>query len=219
MEETKKELRNKIFLLKLPKETFEYIQNLSDNQVGNLTVLLNQKRKPEITVKFNKPNGPKTFSFISNKTNDFFYFYDQERKEDIKINNIDNFGKLIVKDENENDQLIENIYKRETNKSNEIQIKPVSNKEKKYKQHEEIKLTGKKYVDRNKKEKRVRKEKDEAIMLIKESLAKKKYATPKEIADEIDIPENQVKEILNEICERREDDKFKYYQLKDKIET
>ena len=219
MEETKKELRNKIFLLKLPKETFEYMQNFSDNQVGNLTVVLGQKRKPEITIKFNKPNGPKTFSLISNKTDDFFYFYDQERKEDIKINNIDNFGKLIVKDENENDQLIENIYKREANKSNEIQIKQVSNKERKYKPHEEIKLTGKKYVDRNKKEKRVRKEKDEAIMLIKESLAKKKYATPKEIADEIDIPENQVKEILNEICERREDDKFKYYQLKDEIET
>jgi hypothetical protein len=219
MDETKKELMNKIFLLKLPKETFEYMQSSSENQIGNLTVLLNQKRKPEITIKFNKPNGPKTFSLISNKTNDFFYFYDQERKEDIKINNIDNFGKLIVKDENENDQLIENIYKRETNKSNEIQIKQVSNKEKKYKPHEEIKLTGKKYVDRNKKEKRVRKEKDEAIMCIKECIQKNNYATPKEIADELDIPENQVKEILNEICERKGDDKLKYYQLKDEIEA
>lgn len=218
MEETKKELRNKIFLLKLPKETFEYIQNFSENQVGNLSVLIGQKRKPEITIKFNKPNGPKTFSLISNKTNDFFYFYDQERKEDMRINTIDNFGKLIVKDENENDQLIENIYKRETNKSNEIQIKPVSNKEKKYKPHEEIKLTGKKYVDRNKKEKRVRKEKEEAIMLIKNSLINHPYATPKVIADEHDIPENQVKEILNEICERKDNEKVKYYQLKEEIE-
>jgi len=219
MEDIKKELRNKIFLLKLPKETFDYIQNSSEDQVGNLSVLLGQKRKPEITIKFNKPNGPKTFSLISNKTTDFFYFYDQEPKESIKINNIDNFGKLIVKDESENDQLIENIYKRETNKSNEIQIKAVSNKEKKYKPHEEIKLTGKKYVDRNKKEKRVRKEKDEAVMLIKESITKNKYLTPKEIADELDIPENQVKEILNEICERRGDERAKYYQLKDEIET
>ena len=148
---------------------------------------------------------------------DFFYFNDQDKKEDIKINNIDNFGKLIVKDENEQKQLIENIQK-QSNKSKEIEVKSIKGNEKKYKEREEIQLTDIKYINRDKKEKRVRIEKNLAVELIKKDLSENNRLTPKEIADKHDIPENQVKEIINEYYDTMINNKEKFYQLKEEIE-
>ena len=215
------ELNNKVFLVKIPKEVFEYLDNCSENKVGNLEIFLNKKRKnkPEYNLKFNKSSGPKNFSLTFNETQDFFYFTDQERKEDIKINNIDNFGKLIIKDENESTQLIENIFNREINKTREIKVKQISDKEKKYIHSKEIQLTDKKYVDKDRKEKRVRRAKEEVEVEIRDLITNNKYLNVKDIADNLNIPENQVKEILDEICILMIDEKRKrFYKLKDEYD-
>ena len=211
------EIKNKVFLVKVPTEVLDYLNKSEDSKVGNLEILLNKKRKlkPEYTVRFNKTSGPNKFSLIFNKNDDFFYFTEQDKKQDMKINNIDNFGRLIVNDENEGNKLIENIFTRETNKSKEIQVKEVKDKEKKYKRGEEIQLTDKKYMDKDKKEKRVRMNEADLEEYIRINIPKNKYLTPKEIADKLDIPENQVKEVMNRICETMVEGKRKYYQLKD----
>ena len=210
------EIKNKVFLVKVPTEVLDYLNNSKDSTVGNLEIFLNKKRKkPAYTIKFNKTTGPKKFSFVFNKTNDFFYFTEQDKKEDMKINNIDNFGRLIIGDEDESNKLIENIYNREANKSKEIQIKEVKNKEKKYIRGEEIQLTGSKYSGKDKKEKRVRQDEKQIENYIRENIPKNRNLTPKEIADYFEAPENQVKEILNRICDYMQDGKKKYYQLKD----
>ena len=50
------ELKNKVFLVKVPKEVFDYLNESSDSKVGNLEIFLNKKRKnkPEFNLKFNK---------------------------------------------------------------------------------------------------------------------------------------------------------------------
>ena len=211
------EFKNKVFLVKVPTEVLDYLNNSEESKVGNLEIFLNKKRKlkPEYTIKFNKTSGPSKFSFLFNKTNDYFYFTELDKKQDMKITNIDNFGRLIINDENESNKLIENIFNRETNKSKEIQVKEVKDKEKKYKRGEEIQLTDKKYMDKDKKEKRVRMNENELEKYIRTNIPKNKYLTPKEIADKLDIPENQVKELMNKICEIMTDGKKKFYQLKD----
>ena len=213
------ELKNKVFLVKVPTELIEFLKNSKESKVGYMKILLNKKRKrkPQYTLKFNKENGPSKFSLIFSQNKDFFFFNDQDKKEDIKINNIDNFGKLIVKDENEQKQLIENIQK-QSNKSKEIEVKSIKGNEKKYKEREEIQLTDIKYINRDKKEKRVRIEKNLAVELIKKDLSENNRLTPKEIADKHDIPENQVKEIINEYYDTMINNKEKFYQLKEEIE-
>ena len=206
------ELKNKVFLVKLPKEIFDYLNNSSESKVGNLEVFLNKKRKnqAEYNLKFNKSSGPKNFSLFFNKTSDFFYFNDQERKEDIRINNIDNFGKLIIKDENESTQLIENIFNRELNKTREIKISD------KKVNHQEIQLSDRRFADKDKKEKRVQKPREKVEPVIRNMIANQPYLNVKEIADALDIPESQVKTILNEICDLMIDvKKKKFYKLKD----
>ena len=198
--------------MKLPKEIFDYLNNSSESKVGNLEVFLNKKRKnqAEYNLKFNKSSGPKNFSLIFNKTSDFFYFNDQERKEDIRINNIDNFGKLIIKDENESTQLIENIFNRELNKTREIKISD------KKVNHQEIQLSDRRFADKDKKEKRVQKPREKVEPVIRNMIANQPYLNVKEIADALDIPESQVKTILNEICDLMIDvKKKKFYKLKD----
>ena len=211
------DIKNKVFLVKVPTEVLDYLNNSTESKVGNLEILLNKKRKinPEYNIKFNKTNKPNKFSFVFNKTSDFFYFTEQEKKEDMKMSNIDNFGKLIINDEMESNKLIENIFSRETNKSKEIQVKEVKDKEKKYKRGEEIQLTDKKYMDKDKKEKRVRMNENELEKYIRINIPKNKNLTPREIADKLDIPENQVKELMNRICDIMTDGKKKFYQLKD----
>ena len=212
------ELRNKVFLVKLPKEVFDYLNNSSESKVGNLEVFLNKKRKnqAEYKFKFNKTTGPNNFSLTYNKTSDFFYFTDQEKKEDIKLNNIHNFGKLIIKDENESTKLIGNIFNRELNKTKEIEIKHIADKEKKYIHCKEIQLTDKKYDDKDKKEKRVQKPREEVEPQIRNMISKDPNLTVKIIADNLDIPESQVKEILKQICDLMIDGKKKkFYKLKE----
>ena len=206
------ELKNKVFLVKLPMEVFDYLNNSSESKVGNLEVFLNKKRKnqAEYNLKFNKSSVPKNFSLFFNKTNDFFYFNDQEKKEDIRLNNIDNFGKLIIKDENESNQLLKNISNIELNKTKEIKIsdKKIT--------HQEIQLTDRRYADKDKKEKRVQKPREKVEPEIRKMITKEPYLTVKEIADILDIPESQVKTILNEICDLMIDvKKKKFYKLKD----
>ena len=206
------ELKNKVFLVKLPMEVFDYLNNSSETKVGNLEVFLNKKRKnqAEYNLKFNKSSGPNNFSLFFNKTNDFFYFNDQEKKEDIRLNNIDNFGKLIIKDENESNQLLKNISNIELNKTKEIKIsdKKIT--------HQEIQLTDRRYADKDKKEKRVQKPREKVEPEIRKMITKEPYLTVKEIADILDIPESQVKTILNEICDLMIDvKKKKFYKLKD----
>jgi len=217
------ELKNKVFLVKIPKEVFDYLKESkesSDNKVGHLEIFLNKKRKnkPEYNLKFNKKN-PSNFSLNFNKTNDYFYFYDQEKKEEMKLYNIDNFGKLIIKDENESNKLIENIFIREFKKSKDIAIKEVKDRENKYTPSKEIQLTDKKYANKDKKEKRVRKDQDLVDNYIIDIVPKNKYITPKEIADDLDIPENQAKDTLNRLCEIYTDNSIrkKFYKLKNEL--
>ena len=218
------ELKNKVFLVKIPKEVFDFLkesEESSDKKVGNLEVFLNKKRKnnPEFNLKFNKKMCPNNFSLNFNKTYDYFYFYDQEKKEDIKINNIDNFGKLIIKDENERNKLVENIFKRESNKSKDIAVKQIKERENKYSHSKEIQLTYIKYVNQNKKEKRVRKNQLEVDNFITYIVPKKPEITAREIADELNIPENQAKETLNRLCDYYIDNntRRRFYHLKNEL--
>jgi hypothetical protein len=215
------ELKNKVFLVKVPTEINKYLKESNENKVGHLKIFLNKKRansKPEFIMEFNKQDGPNHFSLIFNNTKDFFYFKDQNTKEDIKISNIDNFGKLVLKDEEESNKLIKNIYEREANKSNEIQVKEIVDGEKKYTAPREIQLSDKKFLGKDKKEKRVRKSEDVVIGIIKKEVTNNKKITPKEIADNYEIPENQVKEIMNKICNHYDDETRKgYYVLKDEF--
>ena len=216
------ELKNKVFLVKVPTEITKFLKESNENKsVGNLKIFLKKKRangKPVFVMDFDKKNGPKKFSLFFNKTNDFFYFNDQDKKEDIKISNVDNFGKLILKDEIESNKLIENIYNRETNKSNVIQVREIVDGEKKYTAPKEIQLSDKKYIGKDKKEKRVRDSDENVISIIKSIIPENKKITPKEIADRYDIPENQVKELMNKICNHLDDGTRKgYYELKEEI--
>ena len=137
------DLKNKTFLLKVPTELFEYLHSQNSNEeVGKL--YLNQKRsKPEYIFKFSKKKDPKKFALSFDKTIDFFYFYLNEKKDESKINNIDNFGKLGFKEEEVANELIKNIFDREKNNVKTIQIKEVKDKEKRYLNQDEIQLTGK----------------------------------------------------------------------------
>ena len=83
--------------------------------------------------------------------------------------------------------------------------KEIVDGEKVYKPANEIQLSDKKYLGRDKKEKRVRKPEMEVINIIREIVPKNKNITPKEIADIYDIPENQVKEVMAKICDRIDD--------------
>ena len=212
------DLKNKTFLLKVPTELFEYLNSQNSNEeVGKL--YLNQKRsKPEYIFKFSKKKDPKKFSLSFDKTIDFFYFYLNEKKDESKINNIDNFGKLGIKEEEVANELIKNIFDREKNNVKTIQIKEVKDKEKRYLNQEEIQLTGK--IPGNKKEKKIRIEEDKVIEIVKKEVKKDNYITPKHISDIYGISEAQVKEIMDRICNKIDGGNRKnyYYQLKDEIE-
>ena len=65
----------------------------------------------------------------------------------------------------------------------------------------------------DKKEKKIRIENRIVEEKIRELLPQNKYITPKEIADLLDIPEKQVKEILTKLCDLMTDGKKKYYKL------
>ena len=148
-----------------------------------------------------------------------FIFMIKKKKEDIKINNIDNFGKLIIKDENERNKLVENIFKRESNKSKDIAVKQIKDRENKYSHSKEIQLTYIKYVNQNKKEKRVRKNQLEVDNFITYIVPKKPEITAREIADELNIPENQAKETLNRLCDYYIDNntRRRFYHLKNEL--
>ena len=82
--------------------------------------------------------------------------------------------------------------------------------------HQEIQLTDKRYADKDKKEKRVQKPREKVEPEIRKMITNEPYLTIKEIADILDIPESQVKTILNEICDLMIDvKKKKFYKLKD----
>ena len=137
------ELKNKTFLLKVRSDLFDYLKSENKHEkVGKLKVFLKKKRdKQEFTFVFNKEKEPKKFSLSYNNTSDFIYFENKEAKDGIKINGVDNFGNLIIKEEDKANDFLKNIYSRENNKAKEIQIKEVKDREKKYVQHEEIKLS------------------------------------------------------------------------------
>jgi hypothetical protein len=211
------DLKNKTFLLKVPTELFEYLNSQNSNEeVGKL--YLNQKRsKPEYIFKFSKKKDPKKFALSFDKTIDFFYFYLNEKKDESKINNIDNFGKLGFKEEEVANELIKNIFDREKNNVKTIQIKEVKDKEKRYLNQDEIQLTGK--IPGNKKEKKIRIEEDKVIEIVKKEVKNDNFITPKQISDIYGISEAQVKEIMDRICDKFDGGNRKnYYQLKDEIE-
>ena len=217
------ELKNKVFLVKIPKDVFDYLKEFKESpesKIGNLEIFLNKKRKnkPDFNLKFNKKNGLNNFSLNFNKMNDYFYFYDQEKKEDMKLYNVDNFGKLIIKDEKECNKLIENIVKEESNKSKDIAVKRVKDIEKQIDSPKEIHLTDKKYANTDKKVRRIKKDQNEVDKYIIDNVPKNPYITAKEIADDLDIPESQAKETLKRLCEEytEKSTRRKLYKLRTK---
>ena len=137
------ELKNKTFLLKVRADLFDYLKSENKHEkVGKLKVFLNKKRdKPEFIFIFNKEKEPKKFSLSYNNTSNYIYFENKETKDGIKINSVDNFGNLIIKEQDKEDDFLKNIFSRENDKTKEIQIIEVKDREKKYVQHEEIKLS------------------------------------------------------------------------------
>ena len=214
------ELENKTFLIKVRSELFEYLKSENKHEkVGKLKVFLNKKRnKPEFIFHFNKKEEPKTFSLSYNKTNDFLYFGDKETKEGFKIGNVDNFGNLIINEEEIADELIKDAYNLEKNKR-EIKVREVKDGEKRYVQHEEIKLSGNQFIERDKKEKKIRIDNEKLKGFIKDEVKKNNYITPSQISDKYNVPEAQVKEIMDKICDKIAGANRKYsYKLKNDFE-
>ena len=214
------ELENKTFLIKVRSELFEYLKSENKHEkVGKLKVFLNKKRnKPEFIFHFNKKEEPKTFSLSYNKTNDFLYFGDKETKEGFKVGNVDNFGNLIINEEEIADELIKDAYNLEKNKR-EIKVREVKDGEKRYVQHEEIKLSGNQFIERDKKEKKIRIDNEKLKGFIKDEVEKNNYITPSQISDKYNVPEAQVKEIMDKICDKIAGANRKYsYKLKNDFE-
>ena len=214
------ELENKTFLIKVRRELFEYLKSENKHEkVGKLKLFLNKKRnKPELIFEFNKKEEPKIFSLSYNKTNDFIYFGDKETKEGFKIGNVDNFGNLIINKEEIADELIKDAYNLEKNK-NEIKVREVTDGEKRYVPHEEIKLSGNQFISKDKKEKKVRIENEKLIVFIKEEVKKNSYITTSQISDKYNVPEAQVKELMDKICDKVVGANKKYsYTLKTDFE-
>ncbi len=150
---------------------------------------------------------------IFNKTDNFVYFEDKEK--DGKISSIDYFGNLIISDEDKANEFVKNIYAKENDKSKEIQIKEVKDREVKYVKHEEISLIGKP-MSKDRKDKKVRIDDEELIEYVKKEVKNKETVTPGEISDKYSVPEDQVKKIMEKICDKIPGKKRKFlYKLKD----
>ena len=211
------ELKNKTFLLKVRYDLFDYLKSENKHEkVGKLKVFLKKKRdKQEFTFVFNKEKEPKKFSLSYNNTSDFIYFENKEAKDGIKINGVDNFGNLIIKEEDKANDFLKNIYSRENNKAKEIQIKEVKDREKKYVQHEEIKLSSKPFAGRDKKDKKIRIDDNELIEYVKKEVKTNNFVNPKLISDKYEVPEVQVKTIMEKICDKIPEGNRKFsYKLK-----
>ena len=199
------ELKGKTFLLKVRSDLFDFLKSGNKNEkVGKVKVFLNKKRdKPEYTFVFNKEKEPKKFSLSYSDTSNFIWFKNEEPKDGgIKINNIDSFGNLIIKEEDKANDFLKNIYSRENDKTKEIQIKEVKDREKKYVQHEEIKLSSKPFAGRDKKDKKIRIDDNELIEYVKKEVKNNNFVSPKYISDKYEVPEVQVKTIMEKICDK-----------------
>ena len=212
------EFKNKTFLLKIRSDLFDYLSTQNEHEkAGKLKVFLNKKtNRPEYIFQFNKEKEPKKFSLVFDKTDNFIYFEDKEK--DGKISNIDFFGNLIISDEDKANEFVKNIFAKENDKSKEIQIKDVKDRELKYVKHEEIPLIGKP-MNRDKKDKKVRIEDEELIEIVKKEVKNKDSITPAEISDRYNVPENQVKTIMEKICDKTPGRKRKFfYKLKEEFD-
>ena len=210
------ELKDKTFLIKIRTELFEYLQSQKHEKVGKVKIFLDKKRnRNEFIFHFNKEKEPKNFSLSYNKVDDFIFFENKENKDELKFEKIDNFGNLIIKEEEAEKELIKNIFDKEKNKTKEIQIKEVKEGEKKYIKHEEIKLTGKQFQEKDKKDKKLRIDDEKLKAIVKKEVKDDQYITPALISEKYDVPETQAREILNKICDKYTGEKRKsYYKLK-----
>ncbi len=211
------ELKNKTFLLKVRADLFDYLKSENKHEkVGKLKVFLNKKRdKPEFIFIFNKEKEPKKFSLSYNNTSNYIYFENKETKDGIKINSVDNFGNLIIKEQDKADDFLKNIFSRENDKTKEIQIIEVKDREKKYVQHEEIKLSSKPFYGKDKKEKKIRIDDNELIEYVKKEVKNNNFVNPKQISDKYEVPEVQVKDIIEKICDKIPEGNRRYsYKLK-----
>ena len=217
------ELKNKTFLVKVRKDLFDFLKSENNfEKVGKLKVLLNKKRnepnKPEFIFHFNKENGIKDYKLVYNKTNDYIYFGDKETKEGLRVGNIDNFGNLVVNEDSVSDDLIKDAFNEKNKNQREIQVKQVKDGEKRYVHNEEIKLSGNRY-DRDKKEKKIRIDNEKLKVYVKEEVKNNNYITPIQISDKYNVPEAQVKEIMDKICDKVVGKNRKYcYTLKIDLE-
>ena len=208
------EFKNKTFLLKIRPDLFDFLNQQNEHEkAGKLKVFLNKKtNRPEYIFQFNKEKEPKKFSLVFNKADNFIYFEDKEK--DGKISSIDYFGNLIISEEDKANEFVKNIYAKENDKSKEIQVKEVKDREVKYTKHEEIQLVGK--PNRDKKDKKVRIDDEELIEYVKKEVKNKNSITPAEISDKYNVPEDQVKTIMEKICDKIPGNKRKFlYKLKD----
>ena len=214
----------KVFLLKIPKETFEQLKK--NPEPGYLEILLNKKRNndnkkkiPECHLKLNDNiKGIHDFLINAKETDDFFYFVDKDKKDEMKLRNINYFGNIVVQDDEEGNQLVKNVFTRETTKSNKIEIKNTDN-QKKYKELHDISLSNRKGVSRGQKEKRVRMDKPLLIEKIKKLMRENDDITVKEMNEILQQPDNYFKEVINEICDNIDDGTKKgTYKLKEEYE-
>ena len=208
------EFKNKTFLLKIRSDLYDFLAQQNEHEkAGKLKVFLNKKtNRPEYIFQFNKEKEPKKFSLIFDKTDNFIYF--EEKEKDGRISSIDYFGNLIINDEDKANEFIKNIYAKENDKSKEIQVKEVKDREVKYVKHEEIQLIGR--PNRDKKDKKVRIDDEKLIEYVKKEVKNKDSITPAEISDKYSVPEDQVKTIMEKICDKIPGKKKKYsYKLKD----
>ena len=218
------ELKDKTFLIKVRSELFEYLKSENKHEkVGKLKIFLDKKRnRPVFKFQFNKKTKPTDFVLSYDNVKDFIYFdtnKTKETKDGLKFNSIDNFGNLVLQKEEDEKALIKNMFDKEKNKTKDIQIKEVKDGEKIYVQHDEIKLSGKQFQEKDKRDKKLRIDDEKLKAIVKGEVKKDEYITPAQISDKYEVPETQVKEILSKVCDKYQGEHRKYYyKIKDIFE-
>jgi len=221
------ELKDKTYIIKVPNEIFKYLNDNKGKEIGKLQISQGEMKmkfaidKDSSKKSSENDNTPKLpeFTLINRKTDDYFYFSEQVKKEeDLKLNKIHNFSKLILPREEESNQFIQKLTEQEMKKTKPIQIIPVKDIQNKINIENQKKTGFEKDYGNNKKDKRVRKDDRIVEEDLKEILRKGGKNHIKEMANTLDVPDGQVKEILKKIADEKTEGKRKYYVLKPSYE-
>lgn len=187
-------LKDKVFLLKIPPIIYNKLQ--SQKELGYIDIIpYNSKnmKYPKIQLHLNDKFPAQNFTVNYNPT-DYFFTFKEKKGKLSKVKKIDYFGSCIARDDKTSDDIFKELNK-EHEKS--IYTKRVTGRIQDD-EDEKIKRRKKEDIIRNKK---TRKEKDVLTKEIFNMFSKQTYLTIKQISEQLQQPDNYLKEILNPICD------------------